>query len=131
MLNQVQIKMNGCGSPDFGASQNRTISNLGHFRENLLLLLKRSNMGPEGGYSNLARIAKFIDPPSGESCCTLEVIAHPQSPMLPLHHSGHRCRGNFRLIDFGLLAYPCRTEDESISLYSLAIQRRENGLDAI
>ena len=43
-------------------------------------------MGPEGG----------IEPPSGE----------PQSPMLPLHHSGHRCRGNFSPYDFGLLAYP-------------------------
>ena len=53
-------------------------------------------MGPAGG----------IDPPSGESCYALELIAHPRSPMLPLHHAGHGYRGNFRLIDFDLLGYP-------------------------
>ena len=43
-------------------------------------------MGPEGG----------IEPPSGE----------PQSPMLPLHHSGHGYRSEFRLYNFNLLGYP-------------------------
>ncbi len=53
-------------------------------------------MGPEGGYSNLAGIAKSIEPPSEE----------PQSSMLPLHHSGHGYRSEFRLYNFDLLGYP-------------------------
>ena len=73
-------------------------------------------MGPEGGYSNLAGIAKSIEPPSGE----------PQSPMLPLHHSGHGFRGQrSSLNEFGLLAYPYRNETESISLYSLDIKEEK------